>query len=524
MRHFITLIVIVISTQIFSQSVEVETIFNESNDIIIDSLEGLFFSYEGDYFFFKDIGNKRLFYTNRDTLELEKYKYGTLGMYGKYGEINTLYTTQDSFYYKNTQSTILYSNGFGHIVEHITDFTKDNVALTTEKGDSVYYFLNGKLVSSNHKDSISGFIDIDKWCSFSSNGNLLYYINKNGKYYLYKNNEIIKISDESFMQLEINNNGDCFYGICKKGIEGTKFDYMFFPTVNSQSYDTVRTIWEQYLLDNGGFYCSGANPRYILINGKYYNNLLYYPSFITLVDSINYLFITKCKNGIIENYVLHTNKSDLDIGTFPVIKISMNQYDYSLIQKSLIGYQVSKNGKVIKKLIGKPISIDSEGNTFSYKQKPKKAELFYNDSLIIKKQGILIHYQPIEFFELYLNLYSFKNKPFFGKRFDYFEMGNQGYIVWNGKLSQPIKKVQEKTSGDNSPKIGELLAGHIDENGFYLFQYDGERNTTLILNNKIIELGNQIDNILEDSIYFTENEIVFYAVCKNKVKRFKIKN
>jgi len=466
-----------ISTQIFSQKIEVDTVFIDTNDSIIDNSEGLFFSYDGDYFFFKDIENQRQFYTSNDSLQLERYKSGILGSYGKDGEITTLYTTQDSFYYKNTQSTILYNYGFGKIVKHITDFTKDNVALTTEKGDSVYYYLNGKLVSTNHKDSISGFPNIDKWCSFSSNGNSIYYLKRNGRYYLYKNNEIIKISNKEFIQLEINNNGDCFYGIAKKGIEGTKFDYVFFPTVNSQSYDSVRTIFEQYLRDDGGFYCSGANPWYILINGRYYNNLESYPSFITLVDSINFLFITKHEKVINENYILHTNESDIEIGRFPVIKISMNQNDYSFIQKSRVGYQVSINGVAVKKLNGEPISIDSKGNTFSYKQKRKKAELFYNDSLIIEKPGRLIHYQPIEFFEIYLHLYSFKNKPFFGKSFDYFELGNQGYIVWNGKLSQPIKKVQPKTFGEEYPQIGELLAGDINENGFYLFQYNGERNT-----------------------------------------------
>jgi hypothetical protein len=115
-----------------------------------------------------------------------------------------------------------------------------------------------------------------------------------------------------------------------------------------------------------------------------------------------------------------------------------------------------------------------------------------------------------------------KNTPKFSDCFEYFTIGTKGYIIWNNHISESIKPFLVKTFGDEYPVIGELLAGDINEKGYYLIQYDGERKTKLIMNNQIFDLGNEIDTILDNSIHFEINKIVFYAICKNKIKRFEI--
>jgi hypothetical protein len=403
MRNYIFILSLLIPINASTQTIEEKTVLIDYNDNIIDNVRGLFFSEKGDYFYYQDIQEKRIFVTNKDTLELIPYKSGIYGIYGKDGEITTLYTSQDSFYYKNTNSTLFFPNGYGRIVKHITDFTTDNVALTTEKGDSVFYFLNGSLISATHKENSDGFINSDKWCSFSEDGNSLYYIKKDSIYYLYFDMVQVDSSDRKYDNLVITNDGDYLYGN-----KARKSD--------------------------------------------------------NIIDSLYFRYF--------------------------------------------------------KKQVKNTISVDSRGNTYSYHKNKKRTLVYKNQTLILDELGDIKVYYPDELY--FFGLQNYKRSDYNINRFDYFELNNQGYLIWNGALSKPLKKFQPKTFGEEYPIIGELLAVGINKNGFYLFQYIGKRNTILIINNEIINLGNQIDKILENSIYFNNDEIVFYAICKNKIKRFKI--
>jgi hypothetical protein len=519
MKKAFTIILLILTfTSSFSQEIENRIVLEDRNDNILENIRDLYFNENGEFFYLKESDYGNFYITDKDTLKLPKRQGGIISMYGKYGEILTYYITKDSFYYKNPKSIKYFSGGYGKIITHITDFLNENVAITTEKNDSIFHFLNGKILSKNKKEDYGGFPNIEKWCAFSENGNSLHYINKNKKFYLYKNSILIDSASTRFIELQINNRGDVFYGVGKNGIPNTKFDYMFFPKHNEIKYDSVRTIWDSYINKNGGFYCSGGNPTYLLINGKYYK----YPvaKDIILTNSEHFFFFDDIK----KNYTYYTSNSFKKLGRKRIVKPSMDKKgDFAMFLKKGKKIEVLSNGKIqTDKIIGSPLAINSKGTFYTFKQSKKTTKIYRNNILIFEEFGNIKIYNRIEFFEKYLKEYGVKNTPIFDKDFTYFEIAHKGFIIWDGVVSEPLRKVTESTFGKEYPEIGELIFGKINEYGFYLFQYDGKKKTKLILNNKTYILEDEVNSIIEDSIFFNQNRIIFYAIVKNKVKRFEI--
>ncbi len=500
----------------FSQTFEIKTEFEDSSGNQLKNISNLYFDEYGGYFYITEDENGGSFVTNVDTLNLPKRK-GTGGIYGKNGEISSYYTSMDSFYYKNTNSTKYFAGGYGEIINHITDFHKDNVAIATEKNDSIFHFINGKLLSKNHKKDCRGFPSIDKWCAFSENGNALYFIYKEGQFNLYKNSNLIDSSLTRFTGLRINNQGDVFYGIGKEGIPNTKFNYMFFPKYNGVTYDSVRTIWKSYLNNNGAYYCSGGNPFYLLINGQYFEYPL--PSDIVLPNAKHFFFFDESKRKSFY-YTDHSRKS---VGKWKIIKPTMDQNgDFSMFLKRGRKTKVLTNGKIqTDKVVGSPIAVNSTGSYFTFEQSKQTIKIYKNDSLIIEEIGGIRIYNESDFFSTF-SRHQTNDVPNLGKDFTYFETDYRGYIIWDGVIGEAIKRVSKSTGGNEYPEVGELLLGDVNENGFYIFQYDGNRKTKLILNNKIFELQLEIDSIIENSIFFRKDGIVFYAITNDQVKRFEI--
>lgn len=517
-KAFSIILLIVTFPSSFSQEIKSRIVLEDRNDSILENIRDLYFNENGNFFYLKENDKGNFYVTDKDTIKLPKRQGGIISMYGKHGEISIYYTTKDSFYYKNKKSIKYFSRGYGKVIKHITDFLNDNVAITTEKNDSIFHFLNGKLLSKNKKEDYSGFPNLEKWCAFSENGNSLYYIYKNKEFYLYKNSILIDSASTRFIELQINNRGDVFYGIGKNGILKTKFDYMYFPKHNGIKYDSVRTIWDSYINRNGGFYCSGGNPTYLLINGKYHK----YPvaEDIILPNTENFFFFDNIKR----NYTYYTSNSIKNLGGKRIVKPSMDKEgDFAMFLKKGKKIEVLSNGEIYpNKIIGSPLAINSKGTFYTFKQTKKSTKIYRNNNLIFEEFGNIKIYNRIEFFEKYLSEYEVKNIPIFDKDFTYFEIGYKGFIIWDGVVSEPLKKATVRTFRDEYPEIGELIIGKINEYGFYLFQYDGKKKTKLILNNKTYLLEEEINSIIEDSIFFNQNRIIFYAIVKNKVKRFEI--
>lgn len=517
-KTFSIILLIVTFTYSFSQKIENRIVLEDRNDSLLENIRDLYFNENGEFFYLKENDKGNFYITYKDTLKLPKRQKGIISRYGEDGEISTYYTTKDSFYYKNTKSTKYYSGGYGKIIRHITDFLNDNVAITTEKNDSIFHFLNGQLLSKTKIEDYGGFPSIEKWCAFSENGNSIYYIYKNKECYLYKNSILIDSASTRFIELQINNRGDVFYGIGKRGIPNTKFDYMFFPKHNEIKYDSVRTIWDSGINKNGGFYCSGGNPIYLLINGKYYE----YPVVedIILPNSEHFFFFDDIKR----NYTYYTSNSTKNLGRKGIVKPSMDkQGDFAMFLKKGKKIEVLNNGEIKPgNIIGSPLAINSKGTFYTFKQTKKSTKIYRNNSFVLEEFGNIKINNRIEFFEKYLSDYGVKKTPVFDKDFTYFQIGYKGFIIWNGVISEPLKKASKSTFGGEYPKIGELLLGKINEYGFYLFQYDGKKRTKLILNNKTYVFEEEFNSIIEDSIFFNQDRIVFYAIVKNKVKRFEI--
>ena len=506
---FLFILLLQINT-VFSQTIKVETVLEDRYDCILGKVDDLYFDENGNFFYLDEQEETSFYITKTDTFKLPERKGSTMGVYGKYGSISTYYTSIDSFFYKNAKSTEYYSGGFGEIINQITDFNRNNVAISTRKNAYVYHFMNGRFLN---KEDVIDYSTTDKWCSFSKNGNVLYYIKKCDKYYLNKNNATINRSTNKYLGLKINNSGDVLYGRLNYIKSNNNFVVEYQPKFNNKVYNSVSTIWGSYLNNAGGFYFKGGNPFYILINGDYYENVE--PQNIIVRDSIHYFFYDKKK----QKYIYYTDKTSRNLGRKKIIMPTMDEKgNYAMFLSRGKKTKLLINGDLQKeKVIGEPIAINPNGIFYTFKERRKRSAIYKNNEVLLNGFGKVKVSTQDQFFNEYLN-----NKPDINKNFTYLEIGDSGYIIWNSQISKAIHKAMPSRGGYEYPVSGEVLYGDLNENGYYFFQYAGMKKTILVMNNKIYEIEDEISSLVEDSIFFNKGRIVFYAIVKNKVKRFEV--
>ncbi len=516
--HFLFCLFLIITpltrSSCFSQSVTFKTVFVDSTGLLLDSIENLYFSKSGDYFFL----NRRAHYYSMNGSKYylpTQSSHSSMSMYSPSGQGVFYYYDIDSFYYKNISSTQFYRDGVGRIDDVITNFKHGGIGITSRKGDSLYYFLNGELKSKNHVNEISGS---DDWVNFSDNGNHIHFQKKRGLNYLYLNDSLLDTNNESFIEIKTNNNRDFFYGKGKRGIPNTRFDYMFFPVNNGIEFDSVRTIWDLYLTNSGGYFCSGANPTYILINGIKYNYPV--PESILIPSSDTYFFYDDLETKDIVN---HSSKDSVLFNFKKVIYPSINSKgDWAFFTKGFLKTSVYFNGeRILKRLKGKPVHITPTGSYYSIKNKKDKMILFSMNKNVLENKGRANIYDQNQFYEKYLSDGN-DNDSFKNTSFNYVESGNSGFIFWQGNMIE-TRRIMPITLGYQYPEVGELFAGALKDFGYFVIQYMGSKESRIIVNNLVFDLEDEIDEILEDSIHFDELELVVYGRSDNRIIQYNIK-
>ncbi|MEQ8871623.1 MAG: hypothetical protein RID05_00005 [Cytophagales bacterium] len=468
-------------------------------------------------------GDQDYFVTNKDTVGGFKFIGST---YGKDGEINYTNSYSDAkdkpFYYKNAKGTKVFGTAIGKIESYQTSNTNENIALTTSLNDTLYYYINGKMVSKNHKEEKGNNVGV---FSFSENGNVIYSLKQNGLYNLYVNTQLIESSEFGYIQLAINNSGSYIFAKGKRPEKPIgKYNYMFFVHSMDTVLGYVRTVWDYELKENGAYYYSGDDngPYYIAINDKLHKNIKPVSN-ITLIDKETFLysFDEKGKSKINVSGKIYSH--DFDEIFYPNLDTEGNFAFYGMKKYYLHKFV---NGKEEKEPISKygvratPLYISPKGESIHYFKTDDSIYLYQDEKLIFnpipKNSNFLIepHKEVLP--------YNFvRGKTENGNSLFYIEYDNQGYFVFNGKLSKPLLPVKKRNYSKDKEQ-GAIVAGTFNDNGFFAIQKIDDRKFLISVNNKIYKEIEGVDHIVSDSYFFDGKDLTFYAVKDYSFYQFKL--
>src|SRR5690606_33390090 len=93
----------------------------------------------------------------------------------------------------------------------------------------------------------------------------------------------------------------------------------------------------------------------------------------------------------------------------------------------------------------------------------------------------------------------------------YFENDTAGYMVFNGRFSNPMPKASGYTFSKEK-HVGEIVAGMLTDHGYFLIQKTGPKQYFININNSVYRELDNIDFLLMDNFYFNKNELIFFGV------------
>jgi hypothetical protein len=493
------------------------------NLIVTDTKDSLLikatktFDKNGNYCFDIMKNGKQFYITATDTFEDDG------GWGGKEGEI--IFSKKDEdpdqmpFFYRNGKGIKTFGPAVGKAKDFITTGTRDHIGLETQLNDSIYHYLDGRLIDKNDVK-----VEYYDWCAFSENGNSLYYTYNNGWYKLKLNQKLIDSSKFRYSKLSVNNRGDYIYAEGYRPDKPVKgYDYMFYVHSRNSKLGYVRTEWESYLNGNGAYYFTGDDngPSYLAINNRLYKNLLKVGD-ISIFDTAHFLF--SYEDMKFKSYLSVSDKTyDLDFEKiyYPAIDGKGNFAFYGL--KNYYIYKCV-NGKVSDLPITGyqvrpiPLFISPTGESIHVFKTDDSIYLYRDDKLILKpiaskskfKLALSSSFVPGH----YYNADKMNSDSLFYMVYD-----TCGYIVFNGKFSKPMIPFSNTMEADS---VGDLITADINEHGFYTIQKTGAKKFFVDINNTVYQEIVDVDQIVPDNSFFDGKEFVFYAVKGLSIYRYKI--
>lgn len=526
-------------------------LLTDDKDSTILKAEGLDFDMYGHYLIKLEKDTLYYLITNTDTLGPLQYQSNMNGCY-TYNKVGNPAATYCTYYKSNKIGQPLPGEDIGGSRHPETEDPKHDALAFLQK-DSIAIYIDDNLITkvdtlSNQEITINGkeaspfeakrnYFDSRDWLSFSKSGNAIFSLENKLKHnlYIYSNSttwlvngsyshyKVIDTSANNFYQTRINNKGYYIYAKGRKPYanEGYKYSYMFFLHTPDSVFGSVRTAWNGYLLNNGGYYYQGDDdgPDFILINNHMYKNIDGVNN-ITLIDKKNYLFTYK-KDGqrfVVANNA--TNPSNYKEIFYPTMNADGNYAYYGLRD-----YYLYKNinGVEVKQPITKygvrpmPLYISPTGQSL-HLFKTEDSTYIYRDDKKLFSLANSTNFACINHTDFLPRVYE-KDKPSTGNSLFYLEIDTVGYAVFNGTFSKPLKPVKDYTYERNH-QVGEIIAGSFTENNFYFIQKIGYKKYLININNVIYKEINGIDDLLYHGIFFNDRQLVFYGVESLKIYKY----
>lgn len=517
MKKQLTLALLILSTGAFGQSLTRKLILADTTKDSLYLKSGrVAFDRNGNYCFVIKKDKQAHFVTNTDTISGFKSVGST---YGKNGTISYTSAYEDSpgkpFYYKNAEGTRVYGTAVGKIEDYQSSNTKENMAIVTSLNDSVYYYINGKLLLQTHKEPKKYYGSAD-WISFSENGNTIYTLNRDSIYRLYVNGKQIDSSNFGYTQLAINNNGQYIYAQGNKPVKPIgKYDYRFYIHSMNNVLEFVRTVWNYELKENGAYYYSGDDngPSYMAVNDNMHKGIKPVSN-ITLIDPKNYLY-TFGEDGVQKinvNDQIYTY--DFEEIFYPTLDKTGNFACYGMKDYYLYKFI---NGKKEEKPISNygvratPLYISPKGESVHFFKTDDSIYVYRDETLLFKPVSKALNFKVRSHKDFLQDDYV-SGKSRNGQSLFYLQLDKQAYLVFNGHFSEPILPIMDKDYSVEEDLPGTIAAGEFTDNGFFAVQKTGRKKYQIIVNNTIYQDLDGIDYLISDSYFFDGKELIFYAV------------
>lgn len=521
----ILLVIILVCSTSFGQIVRERLILTDTKDSLYLNSEQITFDENGNYCFVINAEGKKYFVTNNDTIG----DFTSINsLYGKDGEMcHTNYYSDrkgEEFLYKNRHGIKVYGGAIGKIEDYQTSHTQNFIGIVTSLGDSVYYYVNGSLVSKLPKEPEKYYGLESDWVAFSQNGNSIYYTKQDSLFFLYVNGNVIDSSSYKYTQLAINNRG---YYVYAKGNKPNppieNYYYRFFIHSSDSTLDYVRTVWNYELKENDAYYYSGDNngPYYIAINNQLYKDIENISN-LRIVDQNHYLYSFDIKNKSFINSNGNISSHQFEELLLPNIDREGNYAVYGVKKRQLYKYV---NGEVIGNPLSKfgvratPLYISPTGESVHYYALNDSIYLFKDDSLMFRP--ICETSFKIELCKEILPNHYVKGKTDNVNSLFHLELNDGNYLVYNGNFSKALCPIKSWSYKKNK-EIGQIVAGRLDDNGFFAVQKVDERKYLIIVNNEIYEEMDEIDTLLSNSFFFDGETLIFYGTKGYSFYQFRI--
>lgn len=523
-----TVILLVFSIKSFGQIISEKLIITDTKDSLYIHADNISFDAYGNYCFEIKQNGKKAFFTN--TRKFIGYQSFT-SIYGGNGErlsyTNSSFDSIDKpWYYRNAKSTKILGPVIGKLEKYMTSNTSDHIAIATSYLDTVYYYVNGKLVSKNLKNDLESFdIDHYEWCAFSNNGNTIYYIKKGAFYYLFVNDKVVDRSPNNFNELHINNHGDYIYAEGQRPKTQIKgYEYMFFIHAKNKRIGPVRTVWYNDLTAHNGYYYSGDDngPEYIIINNKLYKGLERVANII-LIDKKNSLFIYKQKGA--KNSSINVNGKDYTPDVDSIFYASMdvngdfafyglkNQHLYKVVNGKKMEEPITSHG--VRAI---PLYINPQGISLHVFQTNDSLYLYQDDKLLLKPLSKNSNFKRMPHEDVLPNNYI-RGKAENHNSLFYLEFDTLAYWVFNGAFSKPMIPKSGNFYLDRE-SIGAIVAGTLNEYGFFIIQKIDNKKYLININNEAYAEIDDIDSILRGNTFFDDKELIFYGIKESSFYQF----
>ena len=440
-------------------------------------------------------------------------------------------SSRKKLYYKNKLGTRVYGPRAGRIRE-VLEYGKENIAIELCIGAKSYLYINDSLVSV--ADSLH-----QVWsCAFSDNNNMLYSVLTNGSYRLYLNHRLIDSSKEPFSNIAINNYK--YYTYVKPG-QGKLFAHVPGKTFGPFGIVEHTDIW-----NNNAYYFTGCadSQCYVLVNGKLFDKI---PEAHTISeDPATGTDLYRSDEQITvepfgpDNF-LFTYNQDNDNGTLLNINGKVTHHNYNMASVvswsknegyAFYGYRNDTNGieRIYKNLNG----VEKRLPYF------RKAR-YRPHCLYIAASGASLYY-----YETKDSIYTFRNDTLLGQPtsrqkfvlwdatalpqthpegLEYFQginMDSVSYIMYNNTLSRPLPYINPKYDRIDEPAKGNIVAGDMNGNGFFMIQFLAKGRYMLNINNTLYNELDGINYIFPEQSYLDSHVLIFYGIKDGAFYQFKV--
>ncbi|PQJ11729.1 hypothetical protein CJD36_008005 [Flavipsychrobacter stenotrophus] len=414
------------------------------------------------------------------------------------------------------------------------------------------------------------------WCTFSANGNLLYYIPARTKYTLYLNNKPINISEKPFRAMSVNNGGK--YAYVKEEMDRQYLvtsDTTIGPFYKNKSAEgpygniqnsgnyayTIEDSAGAYMIINGGVHRTHDGDSKLSTRGhivcSYKDDSAYKKNTFKSKSNEVYGFRNRYSDRDLTMRNYH-NTVEIDAPFLINIDGQTKYTKYNKIyalgvnDKGQIYFCGQRNYCIYRNINGKELpepitkygvrphifSMTAEGSTVHSFTTDDSEYLYHDEELLYKcargKPGI--------FYVAGYNLVKRSDetpKNLYGLATD-----TNMYVIYNGEFSKPIGStiavgnlvygtIEDPVTGEkaytNEKEIDpQIIKSGGDGRNFFFIQKMTDNKYVILYNNKIIatltkdELGD-ISSAVSNEYYIDKQQLIFYGIKNGKVCHYNAK-